>query len=91
MAKIKKMIHNNETIYPITHEDAVFNSDGISVGDALNDINTKMLKLEDVDDIEDLLYDKNRIIVNVKKYGLIGDGLFDNTENMQNINTVIKR
>lgn len=85
MAKIKKLINNNETIYPITHEDAVFNSDGISVGDALNDINTKMLKLEDVDDIEDLLHDKNRIIVNVKKYGLIGDGLFDNTENMQNI------
>lgn len=36
MAKIKQLNHANEVIYPVTHEDAVFDSDGNSISEKLN-------------------------------------------------------
>ena len=39
MAKIRKMKHNNENIYPVTHEDAVFDNDGVTIGEKIIDLN----------------------------------------------------
>ena len=48
MAKIKKMEQFNETIYPVTHEDAVFDNEGISIGEKLNDINNNKADKSDL-------------------------------------------
>ena len=36
MAKIKKLQHQDIDIYPVTREDAVFDSNGISIGEKLD-------------------------------------------------------
>ncbi len=52
MAKIKKMEQDNETIYPITHEDAVLDSDGVSIGQKIKDIESCGIEFLDFDETE---------------------------------------
>jgi hypothetical protein len=54
MAKIKKLKQNNEDLYPITHEDAVFDSDGVNIGTKINNLEDDMINLVDVGEIEDI-------------------------------------
>ena len=54
MAKIKKLKQNNEVLYPITHEDAVFDNDGVNIGTKINNLEDNMLNLVDVGEIEDI-------------------------------------
>ena len=41
MAKIKKMQINNETVYPVTHIDAIYNSDGDKLSTILENVSTE--------------------------------------------------
>ena len=47
MAKVKKIIQNNIDIYPITHEDAVFDSNGVSIAEKIIDVINKLDELNE--------------------------------------------
>ena len=46
MSKIKKLQQHDIDIYPITHEDAVFDNDGVTIGKKLIDVNNKLLMVD---------------------------------------------
>lgn len=91
MAKIKKMQLNNETVYPVTHIEAVYDSNGHTINEKMDSIDLNLqrcIKTIDFDGNIDINFtgnNANEIYMNVTDHGLIGDGVFDNTENMQNI------
>lgn len=65
MAKIKQMNRDGEVFYPVTHEDAVFDSEGVSVGykikdlenriDDLGEFDSSSVSSEQLDELEDRL------------------------------------
>ena len=47
MAKIKKIQQHDIDIYPITHEDAVFDSNGVSIAEKIIDVINKLDELNE--------------------------------------------
>ncbi len=45
MTKFKKLQHQGADIYPVTHEEAVLDSDGVSVGEKINNIEMDRIKV----------------------------------------------
>ena len=76
MAKIKKFFHQEETIYPVTHEDAVFDGDGVSIGEKIQNLNDDKIIFADVDVIEPVY----KTEVTPFDFGAVGDGVTDDTE-----------
>ncbi len=60
MAQIKKIHQNGTDIYPVTHEDAVFDNDGMSIGNKLNDLKNNLdenfIEVKDFDEVENIDY-----------------------------------
>lgn len=54
MSKIKKLNQNGEDILPVTHEEAVFDSNGVSIGTKINNLEDDMINLVDIGEIEDI-------------------------------------
>lgn len=77
MAKIKKMEQNNEVIYPMTHENAVFDIDGISINEKISNVNEK------IDELDNRILNYHVGQVNVKDFGAIGDGIVNDTATFQ--------
>jgi hypothetical protein len=90
MAKIKKLNQNNEDLYPVTLEDAVFDTEGVNIGTKIQDIKDNMIQVEDFDEIEDIenSYLNNSIFAPkiykyIKDFGAVGDGITDDTDAIQ--------
>lgn len=54
MAKIKKLNQNGEILYPVTHEDAIFDANGVSVGEKLQNLKDNMIEFIDITEIEEI-------------------------------------
>ena len=52
MAKIKKIQQHDIDIYPVTHEDAVFDSDGVSIGEKIDQLYTNKADKSDLDNLQ---------------------------------------
>lgn len=54
MGKIKKLNQNNEDLYPVTLEDAVFDTEGVNIGTKIQDIKDNMIQVEDFGETENI-------------------------------------
>ena len=52
MGKIKKIQQHNIDIYPLTHEDAVFDNDGVSIGEKINQLDVNKADKSDLDNLQ---------------------------------------
>jgi hypothetical protein len=52
MAKIKKLQQHDVDIYPVTHEDAVFDNDGVSIGKKIDQLDVNKADKSDLDNLQ---------------------------------------
>ena len=73
MNNIKKIQQNGVDIYPVTHEKAVFDNDGISVGDKINELSKNKIVLKDYELVENIECVSTKQGVNILDFGAIAD------------------